>query len=57
MIEDKELGLKVAENEDDKFWHEFQDRLSKDNINMERQIEINKIILNYIENKIKEMNK
>lgn len=57
MIEDKELGLKVAENEEEKFWHDLRDRISTSNLNMAREIEVNKVILKFIEKKLKEINK
>lgn len=52
MIEDKEIGLKIAENETEAFWHQAKKNCEKGIFNAEREIEINKTILILCEEKL-----
>ena len=57
MIEDKELGLKVAINEEEKFWKEFEERCKKSIDNNKREIIINESLLVLCEARLKDENK
>jgi hypothetical protein len=52
MIEDKELGLKVAENADEAFWESIKSKAIKDIEMDNRAIEINNALRKFAEHKI-----
>lgn len=54
MIENKELGLKVAENPQEEIWNTIKDNTQTRINNSEIQIEVDKIILQYASDKLKE---
>jgi hypothetical protein len=54
MIEDKKLGLKVAENPEEAYWEEMKTRMNKDIEANKHNIEISKHILTLAEQKLKE---
>lgn len=54
MIEDKELGLKVAENKDEAFWYKLKQNSEEEIKNNERGIIINQRIILLAEEKLKE---
>lgn len=45
MIEDEKLGLKIAENPEEAYWTATKEKCTKANELMEREIELNKVIL------------
>lgn len=47
MIEDKKIGLKIAENK----YEEVAEKLKKSIENMKFDIEINEVLLKYLESK------
>lgn len=53
MIEDKELGLKIAENEYEKLATSISQQIQSD----ELKIEINKVIVDYCKRRAKEWKK
>jgi hypothetical protein len=53
MIEDESLGLKIAENETEKFWTEVKENTQKDLERMEKVLTFNKAILEMCEIKLK----
>lgn len=52
MIEDKELGIKIAESEDEKAWIQIRDNIEKEMAQMKRAIQMNEVLLNFISEKI-----
>jgi len=52
MLENEELGLKVAENEEEAFWQEIIDSTKKDIERLEKLLKFNKAVLELAENKI-----
>ncbi len=57
MIEDKKLGVKIAESDEEAAWITIKENCEKDNKGMLRAIEMYKAQIILAENKIKEMNK
>lgn len=55
MIEHKELGLKIAENPEEKFWIEMKDKCTKAIESNHREIIINEEIVKLAEKKIVEV--
>jgi len=53
MIEDKKLGLKIAENKDEAFWSEMKTKIEKDIDMNKKNIEISEHILKLVANKLK----
>ena len=53
MIEDEKLGLKIAENSDEKFWTETKEKCEEAIKAEERNIKINKSILKICEKELK----
>jgi hypothetical protein len=53
MIEHKDLGLKVAENSEEKFWIELKEKCEKDIASSKQTIEIAKTIIELCKKKIK----
>ncbi len=53
MIEDKELGLKISENPEEKFWTEIRDKCEKDLDISKKEQEINEYLLKFYEKKAK----
>ena len=53
MIEDKGLGLKVAENKEEAFWQTAKERCEQAIFNAEREIEINIHILGLCKARLK----
>ena len=53
MIKDKELGLKVAENEEEAYWETTRQDTEKALIRARAAIEINEAILKICKSKIK----
>ena len=56
MIENKELGLVIAEDEEEKFWIEIRDNMIKDITNLEKMLKFNKSILEMANTHIHENN-
>ena len=54
MIEDKELGLKIAENKDEAFWTKFKTDAIKEIDMANKTIEINNHLIVLAEKKIQE---
>jgi len=57
MLENEELGLKVAENEEEAFWQEIIDSTKKDIERLEKLLKFNKAVLELAENKINAIQK
>lgn len=57
MIEDKNLGLKVAENPDEARWEGIKERAEKNIIDNETEMEISRAIIKLAEEKLKEIKK
>jgi len=55
MIEDKELGLKVAENPEIAFWTELKSKSLKSIETLKHEIIINEAIIKLAEEKISEV--
>jgi hypothetical protein len=53
MIEDKELGLKIAENAEEAFWEDLKKKCEKDIRSSEQTIAIAKHIIELCKEKIK----
>lgn len=53
MIEDKELGLKVAENKEEEFWIRTKDKLGEEIEHSKRIIEMDNWLLEKINKKLK----
>lgn len=49
MIEDKEIGLKLAENKEEAIWKTIKDKANQSILNNSIDTEINQLILKYIE--------
>jgi hypothetical protein len=45
MIENEELGLKVAENDEERFWEEIKESAEKDIANLEKMLKFQNAIL------------
>ena len=45
MIENKELGVKIAENTDEKFWTETQEKCEEAIKSEQRNIKINEVLI------------
>lgn len=45
MIEDKELGIKIAEDTDEKFWKEMQEKCTESVKTEKRNIKVNETLL------------
>jgi len=54
MIEDKENGIKIAENPIEAKWMEIKEKIEKDNLNNKISAEINDAILELAKKKIKQ---
>lgn len=52
MIEDKELGLKVAENSDEAFWTERKEEIEKANKAEARNAKIREVMLKLCEEEL-----
>jgi len=55
MIEDAKIGLKIAENKEELFWKEAEDRCRKAIFNAEKEKEINQHILKLCELRLEEI--
>jgi len=53
MIEDKELGIKIAENPDEAFWTETKEKCKDALAAEERNMKINKKMLELCEEELK----
>jgi hypothetical protein len=53
MIEDKELGLKIAENSDEAFWTETKEKCLKAIEAEERNLKINRRMIELCEEQLK----
>lgn len=53
MIEDEELGLKIAESSDEAYWHELKDKCIKAIEAEERNLKINKRMIELCEEQLK----
>jgi ribosomal protein L9 len=53
MIEDEELGLKIAENSDEAFWTETKEKCMKAIEAEERNMKINKKMIELCEEQLK----
>ena len=53
MIENEELGLKVAENPEEKLWAEIKDKATDAIVRSKVEIEIQEAIIKLAETKIK----
>ena len=56
MIENKEIGLKIAESEEEALIHETIKATKKRIREMELAIDLDKIVLSYLEGKISNLN-
>jgi hypothetical protein len=54
MIENKDLGLKVAEDSEEKFWTDLKEKCEKDIKSSEQTIAIAKHIIELCKEKIKD---
>lgn len=54
MIEDKELGLKIANDEEESFWIKTKETIEKEIKQMERTIEMDQVLLMFIKEKLDE---
>ena len=54
MIEDKKLGMKLAENVEEAAWERIKEKAKEEIKQMQRAIEINKVIAALAERKKKE---
>ncbi len=52
MIEDKELGLKIAETSDEKFWTETKEKCQETIAAEKRNIKINEILIGLCEQEL-----
>ena len=57
MIEDKEDGIKIAENSDEVYWLELKNKILKDTEMNKRAIIINKHIIKLCDKKLKPFSK
>lgn len=57
MIEDKELGLKIAESKEEKFWSETLEKCKEHIQNFKYEIEINEAIRDFCEKKLYDVTK
>lgn len=55
MIENSELGLKIAENQDEVFYSEIKDNTEKDIKNLEKMLRFNREILAMAEEGLKKV--
>lgn len=55
MIEDKELGLKIASNPEEAFWTKLKEKATADILSNEREIIINKAVIELADKKIVEV--
>ena len=53
MIEDEQLGLKIAENTDEKFWTETKDGCKKAIEAEKRNIKINEVLIKLCDKELK----
>jgi len=53
MIEDAELGLKIAENSDEAYWHELKEKCIKAIETAERNIKVDKKVIELCEIELK----
>jgi len=56
MIEDKKLGLKMAENEEEAAWELIRENTEKSIQREKIELELNKVVLEYVERKQKSLN-
>ena len=56
MIEDKELGLKVAEDQEEAFWYRLKQKIEQELIETKATIELNNVMLPFILKKLKGKN-
>jgi hypothetical protein len=54
MIEDKELGVKIAEDSDEKFWTEMRDKCIEAEKTELRNIKVNKKLAELCEEELKD---
>lgn len=57
MIEDKDLGLKIAENREEKFWIDAKKRAEDSIFNCDKEIILSKHIIELAETKLKPFSK
>ena len=53
MIEDKKLGLKIAENEDEKMWAEIKESTEREIKNFKKLLKFNEAVLELANTKLK----
>ena len=53
MIEEKNLGVKIAEDSDEKFWTEMQEKCTEAIKTEHRNIKVNEILLKLCEEQLK----
>jgi hypothetical protein len=53
VYENAELGLKVAENDEEKYWLDVKETTEKDIANLEKMLKFNKAIVEMAQSKIK----
>ena len=53
MLEDKKLGVKIAENSDEKFWIETKEKCEKAIESEHRNIKINEVLIKLCEEQLK----
>ena len=52
MIENKELGVKIAENTDEKFWTETKEKCEEAIKSEQRNIKINEVLIKLCEKQL-----
>lgn len=57
MIEDEKLGLKIAENSDEKFWTETKEKCEEAIEAEERNLKINRTMIKLCEEELKKFPK
>ena len=57
MIEDKAIGLKIAENPEEAYWTQTKNKCETSIDLMKKEIELNEVILKYASEKLELMNK
>jgi len=57
MIEDKKIGLKIAEDKEEEFWTKAKEKVEQSIFNSEKEIEINKEVLKLCNDKLKNYKK
>lgn len=54
MIENKKLGVKIAEDPEEAAWTQIKESIEKEISSMERALEMNKVLIDFIKGKLEE---